>query len=61
MELPLADRDDWAILKTAIDGSVDIICSSDGGFHKDQVIAFCAQYELQVMKPAELLRYLKQQ
>ena len=61
VDLPLTDRDDWPVLRTAIEGCVDVLCSNDGGFHKDIAIAFCAQFEIQVMKPAELLRYLKQQ
>ena len=60
MELPLADRDDWPVLRTAIEGNVAILCSNDGGFHKEHVIEFCAQYDLRIMKPAELLHLLKQ-
>jgi putative PIN family toxin of toxin-antitoxin system len=60
IELPLADRDDWAILRTAIEGSVDVICSSDGGFHKELVITFCAQYGIRVLKPPQLLDFLSQ-
>lgn len=58
MELPLADRDDWAVLRTAIEGNVQILCSHDGGFHTPKNIAFCAQYEIRVLRPADLLRML---
>jgi putative PIN family toxin of toxin-antitoxin system len=58
VELPLADRDDWPVLRTAIEGNADILCSNDGGFHKEAVIAFCAQYDLRIMRPAELLSLL---
>lgn len=58
IELPLADRDDWPVLRTAIEGNADILCSNDGGFHKEAVIAFCAQYDLRIMRPAGLLRLL---
>ena len=60
VQLPLTDRDDWAVLRTAIQGSVDVLCSSDGGFHKAPVAAFCAQYDLQIKTPAELLNDLDQ-
>ena len=59
--LPLTDHDDWPVLRTAIEGVADIICSNDGGFHKAPVIDFCVQYDLRIMKPGALLRYLKQQ
>ena len=59
--LPLTDGDDWPVLRTAIEGAADIICSNDGGFHKPPVIDFCFQYGLRIQKPGELLRSLKQQ
>ncbi|MFN7923467.1 MAG: putative toxin-antitoxin system toxin component, PIN family [Bryobacteraceae bacterium] len=56
--LPLTDVDDWVVLRTAIEGGVDILCSADGGFHKTRVVQFCAQYEILVLKPSTLLRRL---
>ncbi len=61
MALPLADRDDWPVLRTAFEGNADILCSNDGGFHKEAAIAFCPQYDLRIMRPAELLCLLSQQ
>lgn len=60
VELPIADRDDWAVLRTAIQGSADVLCTIDAGFHKPPVLAFCSQYGLEVKTPVELLRYLEQ-
>lgn len=58
VEMPLTDRDDWAVLRTAIDGNSEVLCTNDGGFYKARVLAFCAQYSLQVMKPQDLLALL---
>lgn len=58
VQLPLTDRDDWAVLRTAIEGNADVICTSDAGFHVDAVLAFCERYDLKVVKPSELLRQL---
>lgn len=58
IELPLTDRDDWAVLRTAIEGNVQVVCSHDGGFHTMKVAAFCAQYEIRVVRPAELQKML---
>ena len=60
MEL-LNARDDWPVLRTAIEGNVDVVCSNDGGFHKAPVVAFCAQYGMRIMTSAELLRLLIEQ
>lgn len=58
IELPLADRDDWMVLSTAIEGNAEFLCSNDSGFFKAPVIAFCALYELRVIKPKELVALL---
>ena len=58
VEIPLTDRDDWAVLRTAMDGNAEVLCTNDGGFYKAPVLAFCAQYSLRVMKPQDLLALL---
>lgn len=58
-EVPLTDRDDWVVLRTAIDGNAEVLCTNDGGFYGARVLAFCAQYGLQVMRPRELLDHLQ--
>ena len=55
VEIPLTDRDDWMVLRTAIDGNADVLCTNDGGFYKAPALAFCAQYDLRVMRSQELL------
>lgn len=56
--MPLADRDDWVVVRTAIEGNAEYLCSNDGGFFKPAVLAFCSLYELKVVKPADLLARL---
>jgi len=59
IEIPLTDRDDWVVLRTSIDGNAEVLCTNDRGFYGARVLAFCAQYGLQVMRPRELLALLQ--
>jgi uncharacterized protein len=56
--ITLADRDDWMVLRAAIDGNSEVLCTNDGGFYDAQIQAFCQQYGLRVMKPKDLLALL---
>jgi putative PIN family toxin of toxin-antitoxin system len=58
LEIPLADRDDWMVLRTAIEGNAEFLCSSDKGFFGPPVVSFCAIYDLRIVRPAELLLLL---
>jgi len=49
LEMPLTDRDDWVVLRTAVEGNADYLCTSDGGFFKARVLSFCAPYEVKVI------------
>lgn len=59
LDMPLDDRDDWVVLRTAIEGNAEYLCTSDGGFFKARVLSFCALYEVKVIKPIDLLALLQ--
>ena len=58
MAVPLTDRDDWMVLRTAIDGNADVLCTNDGGFYKVPAMAFYRRYAVRVLKPSALLEIL---
>jgi uncharacterized protein len=56
---PTPDADDWTVLRTAIHGDVDVLCSLDGHFRRDDLASVYEHYHFNVMTDVELLRLLR--
>ena len=54
----IADPKDQAIVEAAVAGDVDVLCTSDKHFYKEEVVAFCAAHGIQIMNDVDLLRLL---
>ena len=55
----ITDPKDQAVIDAAVAGEVDVLCTSDKHFYKDEVIAFCATHGIQIMNDVDLLRLLR--
>ena len=54
----LADPKDDPVLYTAVAGKADVLCTLDRHFFTPDVLAFCAERGIRVMKDVDLLREL---
>lgn len=52
------DADDWTVLRTAIHGDVDVLCSLDGHLRRADLASVYEHYHFNVMTDVELLRLL---
>lgn len=52
------DADDWMVLRTAIHGDVDVLCSLDRHLWRDDLASIYEHYHFRVMTDLELLRLL---
>jgi putative PIN family toxin of toxin-antitoxin system len=53
-----ADPEDDLVIKTALQGEADVVCTLDRHFQHPDVRAFCAQRGIQILSDVELLRIL---
>ena len=56
---PTPDTDDWTVLRTAIHGDVDVLCSLDGHLRRNDLAGIYEHYNINVMTDVELLRLLR--
>ena len=56
---PTPDADDWTVLRTAIHGDVDVLCSLDGHLRRYDLATVYEYYHINVMTDVELLRLLR--
>jgi hypothetical protein len=59
--IPLAtpDADDWIVLRIAIRGDVDVLCSLGAHLRRDDLASVYEHYHFNVMTDLELLRLLR--
>lgn len=53
-----ADPEDDLVIRTAVQGKADVVCTLDRHFQHPEVRAFCAPRGIQILSDVELLRIL---
>lgn len=54
-----SDPDDDPIVATAITGNADVLCTLDKHLHQPEVVEYCMNYGIRVMRDVELLALLR--
>jgi predicted nucleic acid-binding protein len=54
------DPDDDPVLAGAVSGRVEVLCTRDRHFHKSEVVALCASFQIRILDDVALLTELRQ-